>query len=314
VGFFGVPPVRLKLRKRGQDEAEYEEFELGVEGMELFRRSFRRQVDTGYEARLRIANRDGKIKVSRHDEPNVIVEVNAELYAASGSDADEQLRRIQDGIVVDGNRIEVVTPDLRRPEFGIFFFGRGPKVDYEIRVPANTDVNASSHNGAVEISGTQRPVNVENRNGKVTIEDVAAEVTVENRNGRIAVERCAGPVRVANTNGAITVARAGSGVEARTRNGSVEVSEAGGGVSAESTNGPLRFNGRVNGDVSLQATNGGIRMAVSSDSRFEIDAESRHGGVHSDLPVRDRPPGGEGGPVFKVHLRTTNGGIRLTEL
>jgi DUF4097 and DUF4098 domain-containing protein YvlB len=282
--------------------------------MELFRRSFRRQVDTGYEARLRIANRNGKTRITRHDSPNVAIEVNADLYAASDQEAEEQLRRLQEAIVVDGNNIEIQTPELRRPEFGIFFFGRGPKVEYDIRVPADTQLNATSHNGAVEVSGTRRPAHIENRNGRVTIADVAAEVSVENRNGRITVERCAGPVRASNTNGAITVAGATGAVEVKTRNGSLEVTEPGAGVQAESTNGPIRFSGRVNGDVSMQATNGGIRMAVTADSRFEIDAESRHGGVHSELPVRDRPPGGEGAAVHKVHLRTTNGGIRLTEL
>ncbi|HXH23505.1 MAG TPA: DUF4097 family beta strand repeat-containing protein [Dehalococcoidia bacterium] len=282
--------------------------------MDLYRRSFRRQVDTGHQARLRVENRNGRVDIASHEEPGVTIEVTADIYAASEAEADELLRRLQEAITVEGDRVEVFTPELRRPEFGIFFFGRGPKVDYDIRVPADTEVQVTSRNGPVRVRGTRRPVRVENRNGRVTLEDVAADVTVENNNGRTSVTRCAGGVTVSTTNGAVSVERPGGDVDVSTRNGAVEVQDPLAGVKATSTNGPVRFSGKVNGDVELQATNGGIRMAVTADSRFEIDAQSVHGGVHSDLPVRETPPGGESGPLYKVRLRTVNGGIRLTEL
>jgi DUF4097 and DUF4098 domain-containing protein YvlB len=161
--------------------------------------------------------------------------------------------------------------------------------------------------------GTRKPAQIESRNGRVTAEDIAAEVTVESHNGRIAVIRCAGPVRVTGSNGPITLERPQREATIQTRNGSVEITEPAAGVTATSTNGSIRFGGRVGGDIDLRATNGSIRTAVTADSRFEIDAESHHGSVHSDLPVRQGQPAEATTQVHKVYLRTTNGSIRLTE-
>jgi len=91
------------------------------------------------------------------------------------------------------------------------------------------------------------------------------------------------------------------------------VSDAGDAVRVAGTNGGIRFSGPVRGDIDLTATNGSIRIAVPAQSRFEIDAESRHGGVFSSLPVREAPRPGEG-PLPKVRARTVNGGIHIDEL
>ena len=314
MSFFGIPPVRLRWHKHPDDAGvEYEDFSLGVEGMELHRRSFTRQVETGHEARLRIENRNGRISVRTHDQPNVVIDVVAEIYAASSGEADAEAERMQRAIVSEGNRVDIVTPEQQRPEFGIFFFGRGPKVDYDIRVPAETEIQASSRNGPVQLVGTRKPAQIQSHNGRVTAEDIAAEVTVESHNGRISVTRCAGPVRVRGANGPITLEKPEREASIQTRNGSIEITEPAAGVTATSTNGSIRFVGRVRGDVDLRATNGGIRMAVTADSRFEIDAESHRGSVQSDLPVRQGPPAEATTPAYKVYLRTTNGGIRLTE-
>lgn len=280
--------------------------------MELYRRSFSKRIDAGYEARLRIENRNGLISIRTHDQPSVVINVTAELYADSQEDADREAGRLERSITSEGDLVEVRTPDLPRPEF--FFFGRGPKVDYDILVPADTEVWASNRNGPVEVRGIRRLLQVENRNGRVTGDDLGGEVKVENRNGKVALTRCAGPVTAESTNGAISVEQVQGAVAIQTRNGPLEVVQPGAGVRAHTTNGSITFRGRVHADVELEARNGAVRVAVTPDSRFEIDAESRHGSVRSDIPVRERPPAQGAGPPPKVRIRTTNGSIRLSEL
>ena len=297
----------------GEDEKEreYGFFGPGVDGMDLHRRTFTMRFDTGDQARLRVENRNGAISLRTHDQPAIVVDVLAEIYAASSSEADAEVERLRRSMTHEGDRVDIRTPDLPRPEF--FFFGRGPKVDYEIRAPAATELQASNRNGAVLVTGTRRPVQVEVRNGRVSIEEVASEVSVETRNGRVNVEHCAGPVQVSGTNGHIKVVKAAGNVAITTTNGVVEITGAGAGVKVATTNGHIRLQGRINGDVDLQATNGAVRVSVPADSRFEIDAESRRGSVRSDLKVRERPQTGPSGPLPKVRLRTTNGSIVVSE-
>ncbi|HEY7270756.1 MAG TPA: DUF4097 family beta strand repeat-containing protein [Dehalococcoidia bacterium] len=283
----------------------------GFGGLELHHRNFTKRIETGEEARLRIENRNGRIVVRRHDEPVVIIDVDAEIYAANQQDADAEAQRIERGISADGNRVNVVVPELSRPEW--FFFGRGPRVDYEVRVPANTDVWAVNRNGSVSITGTRGRARVEGRNGRTTIQDIGGDVDIETRNGRLNIDRCEGAVKISSLNGPITVGRVRGAIEVDTKNGPVQVNEPGAGVNVKTSNGPIRVNGKVNGDYELQASNGSVHVAVTADSRFEIDAESIRGSTRSDLPVRDRKPVEGSGPAPKVRIRTSNGSIRLTE-
>ncbi len=292
-----------------RDRAEYI---ARLAGLELHRRSFTRELETGSEIKLRVENRNGRIAIRTHDRPVVVVNVAAELYAGSSSEADADFERVKAGITQDGNRASVIAPELPRPEW--FFFGRGPKIDYEVTVPADAEVWVSSRNGPVELSSTRRRARVESRNGRVTIEGVEGEIEVESRNGRVSLKRCSGPARVAGINGPITLEQVRGAIEAETKNGPLELIEAGASVKATTVNGPIRFTGRVAGDLEFQAVNGSVRLAVTADSRFEIDAESRHGGTTSELPVRDRKPVEGSGPAPKVRIRTVNGGIRLTEI
>lgn len=280
--------------------------------MELHRRTFSKRFEAGGEARLHIENRNGAINIRRHDQAAIEIEVVAEVYAPSAREADDEAARIERAITASGSRVDIITPDLPRPEW--FFFGRGPKVDYDIRVPADTTIEALNRNGHVVLAGTRRPVRAESRNGRVQVEDVSGEVTAASRNGRINISRIAGAVEVSGANGHITIEKVQGAVTAKAGNGSLDITDSGAAVRASTTNGSVRFSGRVAGDLALQATNGSVRVAVTPDSRFELDAESRHGSVRSDLPVRERPPSAAGTATPRVQLRTTNGSIRLTEL
>jgi DUF4097 and DUF4098 domain-containing protein YvlB len=279
--------------------------------VELHHRSFTKRIETGSESQLHVENRNGRVTIRPHDEPAVVIAVEADVYAESAAGADAEQQRIERAITSDGNRVSVVAPDLARPEW--FFFGRGPKIDYEIRVPVQTQVWLSSRNGPVSLSGTRGRAHVDSRNGRVTIERVEGDIEVEIRNGRVTISEGSGATRVSATNGPMTITRMRGAIEVESKNGTIDIEEPGSTVRARTVNGPIKYRGRVNGDLDLEAANGGIRVAVTPDSRFEIDAESRHGSTRSDLPVRDRQAPEGDGPAPKVRIRTVNGSIRLTE-
>jgi hypothetical protein len=268
------------------------EYRIDIRARELFRRSFTRVLETGPSVRFRIENRNGLISVRSHERPEVVINVTAEVYAESSAAADEEVERLKRAIRTEDGRVEVITPELPQPAFS--FFGRGPRVDYEVFLPYESSVQATSRNARIEVRRLRGPVHAESRNGPVNVEDVA------------------GGASISLTNGKATLVRIGGHLEARTTNGGIDIQQAAGAVKASTTNGLIRFRGPVGGDIEMSAANGGIRLAVPSGSRFEIDAESRNGAVRSDLRVRQEPAGA--GPRPKVRLRTTNGGIHIQEL
>lgn len=278
--------------------------------MELYRRFFTREVAVSVPAELRLTNRDGPVSVRSHDVQAIVFRVVAELYADSAAEADAELRRLEQAIEVRGNKLEVTTPDLPRPAF--LFFGRGARVEYDVLVPYATSLSVECRNSRIEVRDVEGPVQARNRNGPVVVRKVKEQVEVHNRNGSVTVEDVSGRVTVELANARVVLESIGGEARVRVTNGPVELRNMGGAVHATSANGPLRFEGPIAGHIEMTAVNGGIRLAVPPDSRFEIDAESRNGSVRSDLPVKSQPPAS--GPLPKVRLRTVNGGIRLVPL
>jgi hypothetical protein len=279
--------------------------------VDQYRRSARKTFQTGPSARLSVENRNGTVRVRAHDRPDVVVDIDATLWAESSRDADLEMERIERGVSVHGDGVEVRTPELLRPSIGFFGWGRSPKVDYVISVPQATSVEIETRNGRVEVQGVRGGVEVRSRNGATAVEGVSEVVKVTGRNGRVEVRRCGAAAEVETNNGPVAVEQVAGPLSVEAANGSVTIQEAGASVTARTTNGSLSYRGPVQGDLDLASVNGSILLLVPAGARFEVDAESRHGGVRSDLPVRERA--GEG-PRPKVRLRTVNGGIRLREL
>jgi hypothetical protein len=97
------------------------------------------------------------VTIRAHDQPAITIEVVCELYAANGSEADEELERIKRGIISEGNRVDIATPELTRPEF--MFFGRGPKVDTTFvcpRTPKSRPPNAMALSRPPALGGRRR--------------------------------------------------------------------------------------------------------------------------------------------------------------
>jgi DUF4097 and DUF4098 domain-containing protein YvlB len=112
-------------------------------------------------------------------------------------------------------------------------------------------------------------------------------------------------MRLESTNGAITVSRSAGSLKAETSNGA---------ITAELR----RLSG---GDLSLETSNGGVSVRLPRDARFTIDAETSNGGVRSDFPVagggkqgKSSLQGTVNGGGTKLHVRTSNGGVRIGEV
>ena len=308
--------------------------------MERYRRTFSRTIPTGDRADLRIENRNGQTRVRAHDGDDVVINVAAEFWAESAEEAEREMERIAAGITAQGETIEVRAPEHEWSPFQLFGWpgfrrhvhaggvavdvevGDGgvdldvdvwhATVDYDISAPTNTSLKASARNGHIEVSGLRGPVEAETRNGHVAVADAARDVTAATRNGHITLARCGAAASANSRNGRIGIESAEGPVAVETRNGMVEISDAGAAVRASTHNGALRYRGAVRGDFSLETSNGSVMLTVPADSRFEIDAESRHGSVRSDLTVREQAVGANGARP-KVHIRTGFGSIRIRE-
>jgi DUF4097 and DUF4098 domain-containing protein YvlB len=277
-----------------------------------FSRETARTFPTGPQTKLRLKTTNGSATVQRHDRPEVLVRVTAKIYGESQTNADLYMEQVVASMRQEDSRVEVEEPNFSDLGLPRRLF-RGARLEYKIWAPHDTDLNLEALNGDVGVEGLAGPVQISCLNGRVEAKDIERAITVESLNGRVSLSRCRGEVAVEGSNGRLQVEQIGGAVALTSLNGAVEIKDAGAGVRARTTNGGMRYKGVVRGDLDFEASNGSIRLEVPRDSRFEVDAESEHGRVYSDLAVSETGPA-QDAVLPKVRLRTEHGSIRLEAL
>jgi hypothetical protein len=96
-------------------------------------RTAEREFPAGEDFQLEYEGRSGNVVVEGGDVDRARVQIVAHIFEESAEDADDTLRRIVDGVRMDGNSLRITPP--RVASGGLFFFNRGPRIDYAITVP-----------------------------------------------------------------------------------------------------------------------------------------------------------------------------------
>lgn len=251
---------------------------------------FSRTVPLRSGSEVRLANVNGAVTVEAWDRDEVKIE--AEKRVKAGSDA--EARRIMGLVRIDvtqdakGLRIETKMP-RRENGFLDWLFGKDASigVTYRLHVPRRAGLELENVNGGLTVTGTRGRARMETVNGPIVVTGVQGDLNLATVNGGVDVRRSAGALRVTTTNGS---------------------------VDAELTDLP------EGSDLRFETTNGRVSLRLPRDARLSIDAATTNGRVQSDFSVEGGQPGkrslrgdinGGGG---KLHIRTTNGSVEISEL
>lgn len=110
------------------------------------------------------------IGTSRRD---VLVIARIEANAGSEARAEEIAKAIT--IRTDGGKIHADGPDTRRREWW--------SVNYEIEVPAQSDLDLAAQNGGISVEGVTGTLRLETINGGIHLDGVGGDVVAETTNG-----------------------------------------------------------------------------------------------------------------------------------
>lgn len=123
--------------------------------------------------------------------------VNGSITITAGDDAEIHLvadvrsthdRKASEILSFDevGDTLKIREHHRRNRPFPFFIFGgSGVRIDYEIRVPASTELDVSTTNGRVEISGVRGEHTLRSVNGRIEVTTPDAELSATTVNGRI---------------------------------------------------------------------------------------------------------------------------------
>ena len=168
-----------------------------------------------------------------------------------------------------GNRLELRTHFLQTA---------GPadgRVDYQLRIPADTALNLRSTTG---------PISVQGINSDMTLEGDAADVSVRQvHGGHIHVHTLSGPIHLQNMDR--------GDIEVVSVSGPVTMDHADGRmVSVNTTDGNISYSGDFgdSGEYSLANHSGDIEVSLPATASVDITATSTKGAVTNDFPFRPK--------------------------
>lgn len=212
-------------------------------------------------------DRNGGIRVSGEDRRDVLIRACVQAWAdnETGAKANVSAVRINTAGTIKAEN----TPD-----------DRNWSVSYDIRVPRNTNVNLTAHNGGISITG------------------VEGNLAFETTNGGVSLSRIAGSVKGRTTNGGVHITLDGT-----TWKGSgLDVSTSNGGVHLEL---PDTYAARIE----TGTVNGGFQSSIPA---LNVTTENIIGdeGYRHRKPTRISTAINGGGPTIKV--TTTNGGVHIS--
>ncbi len=251
---------------------------------------FNRTVPLRPGSELSLSNVNGSVTLEAWDRDEVRIEAEKQVKASSAERARQVMEQVRIEVTQSAKGVQIETRIPRRGD-GLFDWMFGNEVNagvtYRLRVPRRAALDLVSVNGGLKVTGTEGSGRLETTNGGITVTDVDGDLDLSTVNGGIDVLRSAGALRASTTNGSI---------------------------EAELTDLPS------GSDLRLVTTNGRVSLRLPRDARLSIDAATTNGRVQSDFAVEGGQPGkrslrgdinGGGGSLY---IRTTNGGVEISEL
>lgn len=232
-----------------------------------------------------------------------------------------------------------VSITARRKHRFDWFGSSGSRVEYEVRVPAETRVSIDTSGGGINISGLKGPAKLDTSGGGIGVKNHVGNVDCDTSGGGIDLADIRGDVRADTSGGGVTAVGVEGSVHAESSGGSIELEGVTGDIKAETSGGGIRIveaGGHVDADTSgggieasfargnamggtLDTSGGGIDVVL--DPSVDLAIEASGNAVRTDLPLRihgEISRGnlsgelGKGGKTLRLH--TSGGSVRIQSL
>jgi hypothetical protein len=244
---------------------------------------------------------NGDISVRAWDRDEVYVRA---LVRATARDL-EVAREIAASVVVsEGETLRASGPEWRGNQSWAEWRGNESwTVDYDVRLPRETELTVSAVNGEVAIRELSGDISVNAVNGEVAISEVSGDISVEVVNGQIAINEASGAIAAETVNGNVKLEGVSGNVDGRAVNGRIEVTLVGDRLAPEG--------------VDLATVNGPVSLRIPQSYSAQLELETVSGGINVDFPItisgrlprRISTPLGGGGPIIRIE--TTAGAIHI---
>ena len=294
--------------------------------------SFQRDLKVTGPVNLDVATGSGSIVVRAGASDEVKVSGHIRVGDWRNTNADEKVRRIEQNPPIEqtGNTIRIgriEDPELKR----------NVSISYEITVPAQTQLRATSGSGDQRIDGIRGPLEVQTGSGDIQASGIGAAVQAQTGSGDADFTKIQGSLRIQTGSGSIHAkeiagsftGQTGSGdieltqtsagtVRADTGSGSVELRGVHGALDAETGSGNIQATGSPEGHWTLHTGSGEVEVSLPADLGFDLDAHTSSGHIATkreitvpgSLSTKELRGKVHGGGV-PVEIKTGSGDIEI---
>jgi len=238
--------------------------------------SFTKSIFFESNGKVEIEGTNGKISIEGWDKNEVYIEAYKKVRAKSREKAEELLKQLE--VVIEHQndliRIHSVSPrDNNNGNFWNWIFGDdiSYSVSYNVYVPANTNIDASTTNGKLYLSQVRGSLGLRTTNGGIQGENLSGNVSAHTTNGslKIEIENVLNEkeMEFTTTNGSITVflpTDINCKINAETTNGSIKTDFP---LQIEGKHNQKTIRGKINEGgplIFIETTNGSIKILETS--------------------------------------------------
>ena len=295
-----VYPERLAVRAAGRVEVAlpYQRRDREDQRTEQTERTTR-TLHIGRDGSIDLGNISGDITVTRTGGSDATVEIVKTARGRDAADARELLQLVQVDVTERNGRAEVKTrypsgEDARRGNRR----NVNVSVEYNVAAPEGTRIAIQSISGDVKISDIKGDVNASTVSGDVRITGAGRIGSAKSISGNVLISdaRIDGSLETASVSGDVKLQRVSARrLTAGSVSGNVQLEDVDADrVTASTTSANISLSGalRPNGRYELKGFSGEVRVTLSGNTGFELDATTFSGSVRSDLPITSR--GGTG--------------------
>jgi DUF4097 and DUF4098 domain-containing protein YvlB len=255
-------------------------------------------VNVGSGGALDLSNISGDVRVTGSSGNEITVEAIKRVRHRDADEARRLLQELRVDITTVGDRVEVRTTYPRR--------GRGSdrgisaSVDYTISVPTGASVAVKTISGDASVTRVNGEVRAETVSGNVTVTGTPNLTLAKTVSGDVTARDVDGAASL--TLGTVSGTVVASGLKAR----SLDCGSVSGGIQlsgiqverllAKSVSGSIEFGAALvkGGRYDFGSHSGDIRIVLTSQTGFELDASTFSGSVRSDFPVTMRADSSRG--------------------
>jgi DUF4097 and DUF4098 domain-containing protein YvlB len=232
----------------------------------------------------------------------------------------------EDGIQIfdrqSGNEVEI---EVRFPQHWFNANFKHRRVDIELKVPRDIDLNLNTGDGNIDLRAISGDVVLRTGDGNLEIEDVDGKLDANTGDGGVRVARAKGEVTLQSGDGKIEVEGVDGALRVQTGDGPVRVSGRFDLLNVKTGDGRVeamaQHGSRLASDWTLWTGDGGLTMRVPAELGADVELHTGDGKIELGVPVtiegkadtrNIRGKLNAGGKLLT--LRTGDGPIRLEKL